>query len=232
MWQGLQTITDYKGKHSRELPSDTRLPVELNNFYARFEASNTETFTRASAVPDYCVITFSGADVSKTFKQVNIHKAAGLGRLPGRVLRACADQLESVFTDISNLSLSKYVIPTCFKQTTIIPVPKNTKVTCLNDYRPEALTSVARECFERVVMAHTNTIILETLDPIQFAHCTNRSTDNEISIELHTALSHLDKRKTYMRMLFIDFNSVFNTIVPSKLITNLRTLGFNTSLCN
>ena len=30
MWQGLQTITDYKGKHSRELPNDTSLPDELN----------------------------------------------------------------------------------------------------------------------------------------------------------------------------------------------------------
>ena len=30
MWQGLQTITDYKGKHSRKLPSDKSLPDELN----------------------------------------------------------------------------------------------------------------------------------------------------------------------------------------------------------
>ena len=62
------------------------LPDELNYFYARFEASNTETCTRASAVPDNCVITLSAADVSKTFKQVNIHKAAGPDALPGRVL--------------------------------------------------------------------------------------------------------------------------------------------------
>jgi hypothetical protein len=33
-------------------------------------------------------------------------------------------------------------------------------------------------------------------------------------------------------MLFIDYNSVFNTIVPTKLITKLRILGLNTSLCN
>jgi hypothetical protein len=33
-------------------------------------------------------------------------------------------------------------------------------------------------------------------------------------------------------MLFIDYSSVFNTIVPSKLINELRTLGLNTSLCN
>ena len=33
-------------------------------------------------------------------------------------------------------------------------------------------------------------------------------------------------------MLFIDYSSAFNTIVPSKLITKLRILGLNTSLCN
>jgi aminoglycoside/choline kinase family phosphotransferase len=55
MWQGLQTITDYKGKHSRELPSATSLPDELKYFYARFEANNTETCTRAPAVlEDLC----------------------------------------------------------------------------------------------------------------------------------------------------------------------------------
>ena len=86
MWQGLQTITDYKGKHSRELPSDTSLPDELNHFYAHFEASNTEACMRASAVLDDCVIMLSVLDVSKTFKQVNICKAARPDGLPGRVL--------------------------------------------------------------------------------------------------------------------------------------------------
>ena len=33
-------------------------------------------------------------------------------------------------------------------------------------------------------------------------------------------------------MLFIDCSSAFNTIVPSKIIAKLRTLGLNTSLCN
>ena len=33
-------------------------------------------------------------------------------------------------------------------------------------------------------------------------------------------------------MLFIDYSSAFNTIVPSMLITKLRTQGLNTSLCN
>ena len=111
-------------------------------------------------------------------------------------------------------------------------MPKSTKVTYLNDLRPVALTSVAMMCFERMVMAHINTIFPETLDSLQFAYRSNRSTDDAISIALHTALSHLDKRNTYVRMLFIDYRSAFNTLMPSTLITTLRILRLNTSLCN
>ena len=56
MWQGLKTITNYKGKPRHELPSDANLPDKLNAFCACFEASNTEACTRAPAVMDDCVI--------------------------------------------------------------------------------------------------------------------------------------------------------------------------------
>ena len=92
--------------------------------------------------------------------------------------------------------------------------------------------SVAMKCFEKLVMAHISTIIPETLDPLHFVYRLNRSTDDAIFIALHTALSHLNKRNTYVRMLFIDYSSVFNTLVPLKLITKLRSLGLNTSLFN
>jgi gmma-aminobutyric acid receptor subunit gamma/cGMP-dependent protein kinase 2 len=52
-----------------------------------------------------------------------------------------------------------------------------------------------------------------------------------IAITLHTALSHLYKNNTYVRMLFIDYSSAFNAIVPSKLI-KLEALGLNPALCN
>ena len=114
MWQGLQPTTDYKGKHSRELPSDTSLPEELSKFYARLEAGNTETCMRASAVLEDCVITLSAADVSKTFKQVNIPKVAGPGGYQDVYCEHVADQLASDFADICNLSLSESVISNMF----------------------------------------------------------------------------------------------------------------------
>ena len=85
MWQGYQNSTDYKGKHSYELPSDTSLSDELNYFYARFEEQHRsilESTSCSGRLYDHAY----RSDVIKIFKQVNIHKAAGSYGLPGRVL--------------------------------------------------------------------------------------------------------------------------------------------------
>ncbi len=60
------------------------------------------------------------------------------------------------------------------------------------------------------------------MDPLQFAYRPNRSTDDAISQVLHSSLSHIDsKTVNYVRLLFIDYSSAFNTIVPIKLAVNV-----------
>lgn len=113
-----------------------------------------------------------------------------------------------------------------------MPVPKHASPTSLNNYRPVALTSTIMKCFERLVLARLKSCLPPTLDPNQFAYRQNRSTDDAISTALHPALYHLDQSNTYVRFLFIDFSSAFNTIIPSKLITKLSDLGIDHSLCN
>ncbi len=178
------------------------------------------------------VLCLSPADVKKTLSRINPRKAAGPDNIPGRVLRDCAAQLTDVLTDIFNTSLSQAVVPTCLKSTSIIPVPKSSPLSCLNDYRPIALTPIMMKCFERLVMHHIKFSLPNTLDPFQFAYRPNRSTDDAISNTLHLALTHLEQKDSYVRMLFIDFSSAFNTIFPQQLIRKLNLLGLNTSLCN
>jgi len=71
-----------------------------------------------------------------------------------------------------------------------------------------------------------------SLDNHQFAYKSNRSTDDALSITLHTALSHLEQRNSYVRMLFVDYSSAFNTIIPDVLINKLLTLGLSSSICS
>ncbi len=99
---------------------------------------------------------------------MNVRKAAGPDGITGRVLRSCADQLAGLFTSIFNESLATSVVPTSFKKSVIIPVPKNNKNSCLNDYRPVALTSTAiMKVFERLLKNHICSSIPVTLDHFQ-----------------------------------------------------------------
>ncbi|XP_076836629.1 uncharacterized protein LOC143482213 [Brachyhypopomus gauderio] len=223
MWQGLQTITDYRTINTSPPSSDVPFLDELNNFYARFERGNTTTpSTRAYVSADHQPLTLFPTDVGAALGRIKVHKAAGPDGIPGRVLRACSGELAGVLTDIFNLSLAHAVVPNCFKTTSIVPIPKTSNPTRLNDYRPVALTPIITKCFERLVLAHLKSCLPLTLDPHQFAYHQNRSTEDAVSIALHSVLSHLDNKNTFVRMLFLDFSSAFNTVIPSKLLTKLR----------
>jgi hypothetical protein len=110
MWQGLQSIMDYKKKTSPIADTNVLLPDKLNNFFARFE-DNTAPLTRA-ATKTYR-LSFTMANVSKTFKCVNPRKPAGTDGIPSRLLGACADKLAGVLTDVVNQCLSQSTVPTC-----------------------------------------------------------------------------------------------------------------------
>ncbi len=216
LWQGIQTITDYKPPPQT---CDSTIPLlnELNAFFARFEAQNITTAQKAPPPPGDQVMMLSPDSVRRSLSRINARKAPGPDNIPGRVLRDCAVELTDVFTDIFNISLSQAVVPTCFKATTIIPVPKKSSPSCFNDYRPVALTPIIMKCFERLVMHHIKSVLPPSLDPFQFAYRSNRSTDDTIATALHPALTHLGKKYLYVRMLFIDFSSAFNTIIPQQL---------------
>ena len=56
--------------------------------------------------------------------------------------------------------------------------------------------------------------------------------DDAITTVLHPVLKHLDLCNTYVGLLFIDFSSAFNSIIPSKLINKLSVLGIDPLLRN
>ena len=91
-------------------------------------------------------------EVRRVLSRTKVRKAAGPDGIPARVARSCSEQLAPVLTDIFNLSLQHRFVPRSFKESIVIPVPKKSTVTCHNDYRPIALTSVLMKCLERLVL--------------------------------------------------------------------------------
>ncbi len=153
------------------------------------------------------VIKICEEDVSKVFRRQKIRKAKGPDGVSPACLKACAVQLSSIFTLIFNRSLELCEVPSCFKRSAVM------------------------KSFERLVLAHLKDITGPLLDPLQFAYRANRSVDDAVNMGLHYILQHLDKPGTYARILFVDFSSAFNTIIPDTLQNKLTPLSVPTSIC-
>ncbi len=67
---------------------------------SRLTPPPTQRALPLAAAEEVSPLTLSVADVTRSFKRVNIRKAVGPDGIPGRVLKACAFQLAGVFTDI------------------------------------------------------------------------------------------------------------------------------------
>ena len=132
--------------------------------------------TPATTSPAPLVIT--GHEVRRLFKGQNIRKAWGHDMVSPAALKHCVSELAPVFRHF-NKSLNICRLPVCFKSAVIIAVPKKPKITCLNDYRPVALTSVVMKTFERLVLSYLKASTDHLMDP-QFAYRANRSVDINI----------------------------------------------------
>lgn len=184
LWLGLRTITDYKTPVHVIAKTDASLADDLNTFYARFEAAShcangaagankNKDCMQAESINAEKAFIITEGEVRRIFQRVDIRKAVGPDGISGGVLKACADQLAPVFTEIFNLSLEQSKIPTCFKQSIIVPIPKKSQPSCLNDYRPVALTSIVMKCFERLVRNFITSLLPDTLDSLLFAYRPN-----------------------------------------------------------
>ncbi|TKS64906.1 N-lysine methyltransferase KMT5A [Collichthys lucidus] len=230
VWRGVQQLTDYKTNRGAA-EGDLALAEELNVFFARFEVTAPDVPPPHHTAHSSTTLTLVEQEVRRTLRAVNPRKAAGPDGVPGRVLRECADQLAGVFTRIFNRSLAQSSVPPCLKSSTIVPLPKKPHITSLNDYRPVALTPVVMKCFEKRVRSHITAALPPTHDSNQFAYRANRSTGDAVATALHAALSHLEQQGSYVRMLFVDYSSAFNTILPHKLVVKLRDLGLPEATC-
>lgn len=82
----------------------------------------------------------------------------------------------------------------------------------------QATNTVLMKCFERLLMSHIKQSIVITLDTQQDNYRWNISIADGITAVIYQAFTYLENKDSYVRMLFLDFNSTLNTIIPQTLM--------------
>ena len=239
VWQGMRLMSGYANGSGKSCPlPNTSLDYanQLNSFYNRFDChdfSNEIQILLNSAAPmNKAFLSLEEHEVRQEFSRTNPAKAAGPDGISPRVLKNCCSQLAYVFTHIFNWSFKLSYVPKAWKLSCIIPVPKKSIISCDNDLRPVALTSVVMKSMERFILKHLRPIISPSLDPLQFAYSAKRNTEDAILFLLEKLYAHLEKSSygASARIMYYDFSSAFNTIQPTVLANKLFSMNVSPPL--
>ncbi len=228
-WQGLKTMASINTAASNprtirvDGSSSTSLPDDLNSFYTRFESDNSTQLDviRSELNLDNSAFTFSTQDVVRSLRRTRESSSPGPDNISGRVLRHCAQQLGDVFRILFQSSMDSSTVPQLWKHSTVIPIPKKSKIKTLNDLRPVALTSLVIKAMERILKHHIIRATDFLIDPLQFAYRAGRGVDDAKTFIIDGIHKHLEHPNTSVRLLFADFSSAFNTLQPHILATKL-----------
>ena len=191
---------------------------ELNQFYACFDV--TDFSSGCDHVCDGLVgppVAISEPEVTKCCLHVNPHKT------PGPVWTCVFFFFFFFFGGGGGgqLLMNLHVVPRSWKTNTIIPVPKETEVRAVNDFRPVALTSVVVKCFKRLVHNELTSVALTSvvakcferlvcnqptsvavrLDPLQFAYRGGFLEDATLTL-VNLIINHLDTTGSCVQSTF------------------------------
>lgn len=228
-------MTGYKKSKNSPVVSDEKAHgEELNKFYTRFDKYDFST-EQQEVLQEVCSqsaepIQLDVREVVKQFRQIKTRSAAGPDMISGRLLRECRGSLAPVFLRLFQQSVDSGYVPHVWKTATIVPVAKKPSPQTMNDFRPVALTPIPFKCMERMVLNRLKQSTDSLQDPHQFAYRAKRGTDDAIITLLHSLVKHLELRRSYARILFIDFSSAFNTIQPHIMMKKLLTMEVNPAI--
>ena len=80
---------------------------------------------------------------------------------------------------------------------------------------------------ERIMVGKLCSEVEHLLDPHQFAYNRGRGTDDALNSTTHLILKHLEDPLAYTRLMFMDFSSAFNSILPQTLLGSLKQMDVN-----
>lgn len=140
------------------------------------------------------------------------HKAAGPGGVPGR--------------DCMVVAVVQSTVSLCLESSVILPLPKKTISSSLNDYCPVALAPIVIKCFKKLVCGN----IIPSLCCAGSAQVCQQG---KYSYKGSWLLSRLfcPTYSSTVRVLFVDFSSAFNTILTDRLVSQMTELRLSSSIC-
>lgn len=165
-------------------------------------------------------------EIQDEIRKLNPSKSCGLHSIPINLLQLVGDYLSKPLEILFNYSIETGVVPDKFKIARVIPIFKNGKKTCTNNYRPISLLSVFTKILEKLMYKRLISFVnaYDILNDNQFGFRSGHSTTHATLLITDKIQKAIEKQE-YSCGIFLDLSKAFDTVNHCILIENFNTMA-------
>jgi hypothetical protein len=221
-------------KKMRFLQSDNKSKAEILNeqFQSVFTKENLNNCPNKGKGPYSTMedIKINSKGVHKLLKNLKPHKATGPDSIPSFILKAAADQLAPILTELYQTSFNTGVVPQDWKDVHVVPLFKKDERHLASNYRPVSLTSITCKVMEHIVhssvMGHFDRNKILTNSNAQHGFRKKRSCESQLIVTIHDIASKLE-RVSQVDIILLDCAKAFDKVPHHRLLHKLEYYGVN-----
>ena len=177
--------------------------LEKANIFNNFFQSQTLLNDHNAIIPDFppqlyrselSTISLSPPEIESVLKILKVGKASGPNGLSNYILRELSSEVSSPLCSLFNQSLHSGVIPKCYKEANVSPVPKKGDLSLVSNYRPISLLNSESKVFEKLIFKYLYNHLQDNnmLSSVQSGFIPGDSTVNQLTYLYHIFCEALD----------------------------------------
>ena len=120
----------------KKINSAIEIPIDKINISAENKPISIYSFD--------CIYT----EAFNLLQKFDVNKETGFGRIPGKVLKLCANILAYLVSNLVSLSFAKFIFADCLKHAKVCPIHKVGAVRKVEIFRPISVLPPLRKIFE------------------------------------------------------------------------------------
>ena len=194
-------------------------------FYGCFNPTNSISSSHSEVDCDISYPTellCNDDDVADILSHLDTVKATETDGISAKMLKAVAFTISPSLTALFNLSLSNGIIPSEWKTSTIVPVPKGPNRSSPSGYRPISLLPIVSKTLEKHVstLVRDHLAITTLISSSQWGFMPERSTISALITVVNEWLQALDEGNEIC-VIFFDVRKAFDSVPHIPLLNRL-----------
>ena len=160
------------------------------------------------------------ADVADALHHLNTSKAPGTDGVYPLILKVCSESISVPILHLINESMKSCSLPDEWKVHKIVPVPKTSDLSRVQNYRPISLLCILSKVLESIVYSKIIDFIRPQILNFQFGFLSNRSCLTQLLSSFSYIFSSIESKHP-CDVVFLDFVKAFDTIPHQELLFKL-----------